>query len=34
VKLTLLPLVPGLQTIRVQASGQAEPRTGIREAGQ
>ena len=34
VKLTLLQLVPGLQTIRVQASGQAEPQTGITEPGQ
>ena len=35
VKLTLLQLVPGLQTtIRVQASGQAEPQTGITQPGQ
>jgi hypothetical protein len=35
VKLTLLQLVPGLQTtIRVQASGQAEPQTGITHPGQ
>ena len=34
VKLTLLQLIPGLQTIRVQASGQAEPRTGITRPGE
>jgi hypothetical protein len=34
VKLTLLQLVPGLQTVRVQASGQAAPQTGITEPGQ